>query len=59
MNNVAPGFYGLCALADESAIFVAPNGINAGWANNAGSDLTFVDQILEQVQNSLCVDTTQ
>jgi poly(3-hydroxybutyrate) depolymerase len=59
MNNVAPGYYGLRALAEESAIFVAPNGINAGWANGGGSDLTFVDQILEQVQNSLCVDTTQ
>lgn len=59
MNNVAPGFYGLPALAGNSAIFVAPNGINAGWANGGGSDLAFVDQILDQVQSSLCVDTTQ
>jgi poly(3-hydroxybutyrate) depolymerase len=59
MNNVAPGFYGLRALAGETAIFVAPNGINAGWANNGGSDLTFVDQILAEVENGLCVDTTQ
>lgn len=59
MNNVSPAFYGLRALAGESAIFVAPNGINAGWANSGGSDLAFVDQILNEVQNSLCVDTSQ
>jgi poly(3-hydroxybutyrate) depolymerase len=59
MNNVAPGYYGLRALAQESAIFVAPNGINAGWANNGGSDLTFFDQILAEVENGLCVDTKQ
>ncbi|GJC81187.1 putative feruloyl esterase C [Colletotrichum liriopes] len=59
MNTVAPGYYGLRALAGESAIFIAPDGINAGWANGGGSDVTFVDQILTEVQNSLCVDTTK
>ncbi|GKT71034.1 ferulic acid esterase A [Colletotrichum tofieldiae] len=59
MNTVAPGYYGLRALAGESAIFVAPDGINAGWANGGGSDVTFVDQILTEVQNSLCIDTTK
>jgi len=59
MNTVAPGYYGLRALAGESAIFVAPDGLNAGWANNGGADVTFVDQILSEVQNSLCVDTTK
>jgi poly(3-hydroxybutyrate) depolymerase len=59
MNTVAPGYYGLRALAGESAIFVAPNGINAGWGNGGGSDIAFVDQILEQVQNQLCVDQKQ
>jgi poly(3-hydroxybutyrate) depolymerase len=59
MNTVAPGYYGLRALAGETAIFVAPNGINAGWGNGGGSDVTFVDQILEQVQSQLCVDEKQ
>ncbi|KAM0323170.1 hypothetical protein ACHAQA_009020 [Verticillium albo-atrum] len=59
MGNVAPGYYGLRALAQESTIFVAPNGLNAGWGNGGGADVTFVDQILAQVQDSLCVDETQ
>lgn len=59
MNNVAPGYYGLRALAGESAIFVAPQGLNAGWPNSGGSDVTFVDQVLSQVENQLCVDQTQ
>ncbi|KAG7120817.1 feruloyl esterase C like protein [Verticillium longisporum] len=59
MGNVAPNYYGLRALAEESTIFVAPNGLNAGWANSGESDITFVDQILAQVQDALCVDETQ
>ncbi|KAK2744720.1 fungal cellulose binding domain-containing protein [Colletotrichum kahawae] len=59
MNNVAPGYYGLRALAGESAVFVAPNGLNAGWANAGGADVTFVDQILAQVQEQLCIDENQ
>ncbi|KAF3343332.1 hypothetical protein VD0002_g3963 [Verticillium dahliae] len=59
MGNVAPNYYGLRALAEESTIFVAPNGLNAGWANSGDSDITFVDQILAQVQDALCVDETQ
>jgi poly(3-hydroxybutyrate) depolymerase len=59
MNNVAPGYYGLRALAGETAIFVAPNGINAGWGNSGGSDTTFVDSILTEINNGLCVDQKQ
>jgi len=59
MNNVAPGYYGLRALAGETAIFVAPNGLNAGWANSGGSDTQFVDQIINEINNGLCVDQRQ
>ncbi|EAU84083.1 fungal cellulose binding domain-containing protein [Coprinopsis cinerea okayama7 len=59
MNNVAPGYYGLRALANESAIFVAPNGLDAGWANTGGRDTTFVNQMLTELKNSMCVDDTQ
>ncbi|KAH6912210.1 fungal cellulose binding domain-containing protein [Coprinopsis sp. MPI-PUGE-AT-0042] len=59
MNNVAPGYYGLRDLAKETAIFVAPNGINAGWGNGGGSDTQFVDQILNEINNGLCVDQRQ
>jgi poly(3-hydroxybutyrate) depolymerase len=59
MNNVAPGYYGLRNLAGESAIFVAPNGLNNGWANSNGADITLVDQIVAQVEDQLCVDQSQ
>jgi poly(3-hydroxybutyrate) depolymerase len=60
MNDVANGgFYGLRSLAGDSTIFVAPNGLNAGWANNGGEDITFTDQIVALLKNDLCVDEGQ
>jgi len=59
MNNVAPGYYGLRDLAKETAIFVAPNGLNAGWANNGGEDVTFTDMMIKTIDEQLCVDETQ
>ncbi|WFE36609.1 cellulose binding domain-containing protein [Micromonospora sp. WMMD975] len=59
-NNVASaGYYGLLPLSNNSTIFVAPQGIDAGWANTNGRDLTLFDDISRQVENDLCVDTTQ
>ena len=55
-------YYGLRRLADNasnSTIFIAPQGINNGWANSGGQDVTFVDDMVRQVEASLCVDTTQ
>ncbi|KAM0721568.1 hypothetical protein Q7P37_002493 [Cladosporium fusiforme] len=54
-NSVAP-WYGLEALAEGSAIFVAPNGIDNGWPNQGGADIAFVDSIIEQIESDLCVD---
>ncbi|GAB7046407.1 cellulose binding domain-containing protein [Catenuloplanes indicus] len=56
---VGNGFYGLQAQAANSAIFVAPQGLDAGWANTGGRDVTLVDDILRTVENDLCVDTSQ
>ncbi|MFI7515539.1 cellulose binding domain-containing protein [Micromonospora echinofusca] len=53
------GYYGLAPLSNNSTIFVAPQGIDAGWANTNGRDLTLFDDISRQVENDLCVDTTQ
>ncbi|MGH3637302.1 MAG: hypothetical protein ACRDTS_25095, partial [Mycobacterium sp.] len=42
-------YYGLRRLADAAGngtIFVAPQGINNGWANSGGQDVTFVDDML-------------
>ncbi|WP_433315572.1 cellulose binding domain-containing protein [Micromonospora sp. CA-269861] len=59
-NNVtSAGYYGLQPLSNNSTIFVAPQGLNAGWANTNGRDLTLFDDISQQIENDLCVDTTQ
>lgn len=54
-NSIEP-WYGLETRAQGSAIFVAPNGYNNGWANNGGEDVRFVDEIIEYIENDLCVD---
>lgn len=59
MNDVAPGYYGLRDLARETAIFVAPQGLDNGWANSGGEDLIFTDQILDYITSNACVDKDQ
>ncbi|MEV6237631.1 ricin-type beta-trefoil lectin domain protein [Lentzea sp. NPDC051838] len=51
--------YGLRRLANNSAIFVAPQGIGNGWANSGGEDVRFVDDMMSRIENDLCVDTGQ
>ncbi|CAM5417527.1 hypothetical protein SGLAM104S_02733 [Streptomyces glaucescens] len=52
-------YYGLQRLADNSAVFVAPQGLDNGWADTGGEDVTFVDDMLRRIEADLCVDTTQ
>ncbi len=52
-------YYGLWNLANNSTIFVAPVGLNAGWANTNGQDVTFTDAILTQVKAELCIDQSR
>lgn len=52
-------YYGLWDLADNSTIFVAPEGLDAGWANTGDRDIALTDAILEEIQNDLCIDTTR
>jgi poly(3-hydroxybutyrate) depolymerase len=67
MNDVASGgsdgdvyaHYGLRRLANDSAIFVAPQGLNNGWGNSGGEDVTFIDDMIRRIDNALCIDTTQ
>lgn len=49
-------YYGLKAQAENSTIFVAPQGIGNGWPNTDGQDLDFTDAMLELIQGELCVD---
>jgi dienelactone hydrolase len=51
--------YGLKQLSNNSAIFVAPQGLGNGWANSGGEDVTFTDDMIKRIEDALCVDTTQ
>lgn len=51
-------YYGLQRLANNTTIFVAPQGISNGWANSGGEDLVFVDDMLRRIEADLCVDTS-
>jgi len=52
-------YYGQRQLANNTAIFVAPQGNGNGWANPGGQDTTFVDDMIRLIENDLCVDTAQ
>ncbi|MFI7024679.1 cellulose binding domain-containing protein [Micromonospora sp. NPDC049900] len=52
-------YYGLLPLSNNSTIFVAPQGLNNGWGNSGGEDITFVDDMLRVIEADLCVETTQ
>jgi poly(3-hydroxybutyrate) depolymerase len=58
-------YYGLWDLAENSTIFVAPDGLPqppqfaTGWQNPDGRDLTLTDAILEEVMGDLCIDRTR
>jgi poly(3-hydroxybutyrate) depolymerase len=53
------GYYGLENLADGSAIFVAPDGIDDGWANTGGRDIAFLEAMLERFKSELCIDESR
>jgi len=50
-------YYGMQRKSKNNAIFVAPDGLNAGWANSSGHDLTFVDDMVKLIEDNYCVDT--
>jgi poly(3-hydroxybutyrate) depolymerase len=58
-DGYAWAYYGMQSQAGNSTIFVAPQGINNGWGNSGGEDVTFTDDMVRLIQNDLCVDTTQ
>jgi poly(3-hydroxybutyrate) depolymerase len=49
--------YGLQKLSKNGAIFVAPDGLGAGWANSNDEDLKFVDDMVKLIEDNYCVDT--
>lgn len=58
-DNVAnDDYYGLGGLANDSAIFVAPDRIPSddGWPNTDGRDMDFLRAMLDAFKNELCID---
>ena len=52
-------WYGLPAFTSKdalSAIYVAPNGLDRGWANRGGEDVALIGEIARSVKADLCVD---
>jgi len=57
-------FYGLLSLANDSAIFVSPDGQEGdspygslmGWGNTGGEDVDFVDAMVGEIEGKLCVN---
>jgi poly(3-hydroxybutyrate) depolymerase len=58
-TGAAWSYYGLRAQADDSTIFIAPQGIGNGWSNSGGADVTLTDDMLALVEGDLCVNTRQ
>ena len=51
--------YGLRRLANNSTIFIAPQGLGNAWANSGGEDVRFVDDMISRIEGDLCVDPAQ
>lgn len=51
-------YYGLPPLITDAtdAIFVVPNGLNNGWANQGGEDVAFLREVIAMVEEDVCVD---
>lgn len=49
-------YYGLVSKAGGKAIFVSPEGIDAGWRNENGRDIAFVKAMLSFFNSKLCID---
>ena len=50
-------YYGLWNMANNSTIFVAPEGLDMGWANSGGRDVTLTDAILAEVEGDSSAST--
>ncbi|MHA4816874.1 RICIN domain-containing protein [Streptomyces aculeolatus] len=58
-SGTAWSYYGQQEQSGNSAILVAPQGLGNGWANSAGEDVTFVDDMIRLIEGDLCVNTAQ
>ncbi|KAK3308450.1 Alpha/Beta hydrolase protein [Chaetomium strumarium] len=52
-------WYGIPALANNDtvgAVYISPNGLNNGWANQGGEDVAFLKAVMDTVESDLCID---
>jgi poly(3-hydroxybutyrate) depolymerase len=52
-------YYGLESRSEGSAILVAPDGIDNGWANTGGRDVAFVKALVARLEENLCIDQSR
>lgn len=61
-GGIIKPYYGLPALANNTAIFVSPNGLKSGgsggWPNTGGEDMNLIREILKATDANLCIDET-
>lgn len=50
-------FFGLKEQYGDTAVFVAPDGLDKGWANTNDRDIHFIQTMVEQIQQGLCLDS--
>lgn len=55
-NGYNMSHFGLQKLSKNGAIFIAPDGQNAGWGNSGGQDLKLVDDMVKWAEDNYCVD---
>jgi poly(3-hydroxybutyrate) depolymerase len=56
-SDVAPSYFGLWDLSQGSTIFAAPDAVGGLW--KADSDTTMVGDLLKQLKDDLCIDTSR
>ena len=52
-------YYGLEKASKGTTIFVAPNGLDSGWANTGGRDIMFLKAMLALFESKLCIDQSR
>jgi poly(3-hydroxybutyrate) depolymerase len=58
-HNTDRPYYGLLDSSGDTTIYVAPDGIGAGWANTNDRDVNFTDDMLKAISDGLCIDTAR
>jgi poly(3-hydroxybutyrate) depolymerase len=47
------------AASNGTTVFVAPQGLNNGWSNSGGADVTFSRTLITQLESTICIDKSR